>query len=618
VAHILIVDDERDLCDLLARLLSERDHSTECVHSGEAALQAVVGRQPDLVILDLHLDGIDGIETLRRLRTSAPDAPIVILTAFGDVAAAVKAMRLGATDFISKPFNNQALIGSIEMLLAMRSEDRGEAPQLVGESVAFRQAFDLARKFAVPDINVLLIGETGTGKELFARTIHAASKRRHRPFVAVDCSMLAENLIESELFGHEKGAFTGATSARVGRLELAQGGTLFLDEIGNLPVEFQGKLLRVLQERQMERVGGRKTIHLDVRLLSATNVNLKEAIQAGTFRKDLYYRLQGMTISLPPLRERNGDIRRIAENLLTHYARSIGSPVRGFAASAMKAIEGYAWPGNVRELENVVRSAVVLAADLVLPEHLPPEIGGRTSFRGAASAAPEEAGDDRRLRLEIEVEADAAQIDLKALGAQAAELAERSLLQSLVRRRKMSGAQMARLLGVDPKTLRAKLRRYGVEPGASEEGGQPKGRILIVDDQPNMCWVLSRLLSERGHEVRTATRGAAAIAALADYDCQVAVVDYRLPDSIGVELIAKLTELRPRLQAILMTSYGSAELRQSAMDEGLFAYLDKPFNNDLMIQTVEDAVRSWESGGDSLTKGGSARTRFPGRAVPNS
>ncbi len=616
MAHVLIVDDERELCDIVSTLLIERGHSTQCVSSGEAAVKVAEGRRPDLVLLDLHLDGIDGMETLRQLRMSAPEAPIVIVTAFGDVQAAVKAMQLGATDFISKPFNNQALLSSIETILAMRREVRGEASALVGESPIFRQAIDLALKFAVPDINVLLIGETGTGKELFARKIHAASKRRNAPFVAVDCSILAENLIESELFGHEKGAFTGATTARIGRLELAQGGTLFLDEIGNLPVEFQGKLLRVLQERQMERVGGRKVIHLDVRLVSATNVNLKAAIQGGTFRKDLYYRLQGMTIHLPALRDREGDIGRIAENLVTFYAQSIGSAVQGFSASARRALESYTWPGNVRELENAVKSAVILATDWVRPEHLPPEISGKVSFRSASHAVSKEEGDDRLLRLEIEIEPEAAEIDLKALGAQAAELAERTLLQTLVRRRRMNGSQLAKLLGVDPKTLRAKLRRYGVEPGPPSEEAHPvKGRILIVDDQPNMCWVLSKLLSERGHEVRTAYHGAAALAALADYDCQVAVVDYRLPDTDGIELVARMVDRLPRLQPILMTSYGSAALRQSATDDGFFAYLDKPFNNDLMMSTIEDAILVAKSGGDSPSSGSVSRTRFPGRSL---
>ncbi|MBI5481151.1 MAG: sigma-54-dependent Fis family transcriptional regulator [Deltaproteobacteria bacterium] len=468
--HVLIVDDERELCRLLETLLRERGHTPQCVHSGEAALQAARERSPDLVLLDLHLDGIDGIETLRRLRASAPDTPIVIVTGFGNVQVAVKAMRFGATDFVSKPFSNQALMDTIEALLAMRHDARGQASALVGDSPAFHKAMKLALKFAVPDINVLLLGETGTGKELFARTIHAASKRRGGPFVAIDCSVLTENLIESELFGHEKGAFTGATTARVGRLELAQGGTLFLDEIGNLPPQFQAKLLRLLQERRMERVGGREAIRLDVRVVSATNVNLKEAIRAGRFRQDLYYRLQEMTICLPPLRERDGDIRRIAAHFAQLFAARFRTSTSGISDAALDVLAAYSWPGNVRELENVIRSAVVLGTGLVLPEHLPPEIGSDGARVAAVRAAASDEGEADHLRLEIEVGLGAAGLDLKAFGAQAAEQAERSLLQALIRRGRMSGAQMAKLLGVDPKTLRTKLRRFGLETKLAAHG----------------------------------------------------------------------------------------------------------------------------------------------------
>jgi DNA-binding NtrC family response regulator len=390
---------------------------------------------------------------------------IIIMTAFGNVQTAVKAMKFGAMDFVSKPFNNQTLLSTIETILAMRHEARGKAPALVGESPAFRRTMNLALKFAVPDINVLLVGETGTGKELFARTIHAASKRRDGPFLAVDCSMLAETLIESELFGHEKGAFTGATTAQVGRLELAQGGTLFLDEVGNLPVQSQAKLLRVIQERVVERVGGRELIRLDVRVIAATNVNLKEAIRAGRFRQDLYYRLQEVTVRLPPLRERDGDVRRIAEHFVRLYAARLGRNIAGISGAALELIENYCWPGNVRELENAMKSAVVLATDVVLPEHLPPEIQDNGSRAATVSAAPSEKGEEGRLTLMIEVGLEAETIDLKAIGARAAEQTERSLLETLVRRNRMSGAQMARLLGVDPKTLRTKLRRYGLFGG---------------------------------------------------------------------------------------------------------------------------------------------------------
>jgi DNA-binding NtrC family response regulator len=462
MADILIVDDEPELCSLVATLLGEKGHRTRCLSSGEAALRAVGEKSPDLILLDLHLDGIDGIETLRRLRAQSACVPVVMLTAFGNVQSAVKAMKLGATDFVGKPFNNQGLLSTIESLLAMRRQEPGTSPTLIGGSEAFRKAMDMALKFAVPDINILLLGETGTGKELFAKAIHAASKRRAGPFVAVDCSILAENLIESELFGHEKGAFTGATASQIGRLEMAQGGTLFLDEIGNLPLAFQAKLLRVLQERQMERVGGRETLQLDTRIVSATNVNLAEAIREGKFRQDLYYRLQEITINLPPLRERNGDLGRIAQYFVTLYAERFGTSGRKISDEALAALERYPWPGNVRELENAIKSAVVVASDTVGVEHLPPQICDQSSHASTTSCVSDD-GKEELFKVEIELGFHASGIDLKALGAEAAEQAERSLLTALLSRGRMSGAQMAKLLSVDPKTLRTKLRRYGLE-----------------------------------------------------------------------------------------------------------------------------------------------------------
>jgi DNA-binding NtrC family response regulator len=329
---------------------------------------------------------------------------------------------------------------------------------------------DLALKFAVPDIDILLLGETGTGKELFARTIHAASKRRKGPFVAVDCSMLAEHHLEGELFGHEQGAYPGGNAARIGRFEMAQGGTIFLDEIANLPAGIQARLLRVLQERHVERGGGKKPLRLDVRVVSATNVNLKEAISDGRFRQDLYYRLQEMTICLPALRERNGDLGRIAQHFVALYAKRFGNGVHGISAEAIEALERYDWPGNVRELENTMKSAVIHATDIVLPDHLPAEIRGpahpvRTPYP-PAPGLPEPGfaalndGDEDRSKLEPGL--GTSEIDLKAYAAEAGEQAERSLLTALLCRGRMSGAQMAKMLSVDPKTLRAKLKKYGL------------------------------------------------------------------------------------------------------------------------------------------------------------
>ena len=466
MGYVLIVDDESDLCMLMEKLVTDRGHAARSVASAEAALEVVGECRPDLVLLDVCLGGMDGLEALRRLQPLTAGTPIVMMTAFGNVPTAVAAMRLGATDFLSKPFRKEELLSTIEALLAMRGALRGDAPTLIGESPAFRKAMELAQRFAVPDINILLVGETGTGKELFARAIHAQSKRRSHPFIAVDCSMLAENLIESELFGHEKGAFTGATDLRVGWFEMAQGGTLFLDEIGNLPSAVQAKLLRVLQERRMERVGGRDTIKLDVRVVAATNVNLKDGIAAGSFRTDLYYRLQEMTICLPPLRERCGDLRPIARYFVTVYAERFATGVRDISDDALEMLEAYHWPGNVRELENAIKSSVVLATDVVRPEHLPPDL--RIQATGGAVSPVSSETDDEQLKLEIEIALRRSRIDLKALGAAVSEQAERQVLAALLRRRRMSSAQLAKLLGVDPKTLRTKLRKYGLELGRND------------------------------------------------------------------------------------------------------------------------------------------------------
>ncbi|MBI3071360.1 MAG: sigma-54-dependent Fis family transcriptional regulator [Deltaproteobacteria bacterium] len=463
MAHILIVDDEEALCNLLTALLNERGHTADCAHGHDAAIKVARESPPDLVLLDLNLAGFDGIETLHRLRKNAPETPVVMITAFGDIRAAVRAIKAGATDFISKPFDNEALLASVDTLLAFHCDRLREAPVLVGESVAFRETHALALKFAVPEVNMLLLGETGTGKELFARAIHTASKRQGGPFVVVDCAMLPESLIESELFGFEKGSFTGAVASRIGRLELAQGGTLFLDEIGNLPMLYQTKLLRLLQERTMQRVGSREEVHLDVRVISATNIDLPEAIQNGKFRRDLFYRLQEMTINLPPLRERNGDIRLVAEHFLHRYAREFRAKARKLSGAAIEKLEAYKWPGNVRELESTIKSAVVLADDVVCPEHLPKEISADSVEGALEGAVSKGAGDTDRLKIEFEVDLGSASFDLKALGAKAAETAERLLLQHLLHQKQTSGAQLAKRLGVDPKTLRLKLRHHGFE-----------------------------------------------------------------------------------------------------------------------------------------------------------
>jgi DNA-binding NtrC family response regulator len=464
MAEILIVDDEPELGRLLGLLFREQGHCPRYVSSGEAALKAAAEQNPDLILLDLHLNGMNGMETLRRLKSKAPGAPIVIMTACGDVSVAVDAMKSGAVDFITKPFNNLAFLSTVNTHLAAGSAAGKVSPKLVGESPAFRKALELAFKFAAPDINVLLLGETGTGKELFAHTIHTMSKRSNGPFVALDCSMLSEHLVESELFGHVKGSFTGADSPHIGRLELAQGGTLFLDEIGNLPPSLQTKLLRVIQERCMMPVGGRRTIRLDVRVISATNADLTSAVRTGDFRKDLFYRLQEVAIQLPSLRERSEDIHLLAELFVSLYAKQFGKPVRGISSEAQEVLDHYAWPGNIRELESAIKSAVVLAEKQVLPENLPLDVRAPTAV--ALNVQTISSENERRagMCLDIELELGAAKVDLKAITAKAAEQAECLVLTELLNRGCTKGARLAKMVGVDPKTLRTKLRKYGLEP----------------------------------------------------------------------------------------------------------------------------------------------------------
>lgn len=468
--HVLVVDDEPAIRRILERLLRERSCTVEAVETGEAALVAVRLRWPDFILLDLHMEGIGGMETLERLCREAPGVPVVIMTGQGSIEVAVDAFKRGAVDFVTKPFDEPKLLATIAALLATRPESlRAGDPLLVGESIAFRQAMDLALRFARPDINVMLEAETGTGKELFARSIHSASKRKDGPFVPVDCSVLSETLFESELFGHERGSFTGATASRIGHFERADGGTLFLDEIGNLPLPFQAKLLRVLQERTMERVGGRETIRLDIRVISATNSNLKDCVRNGTFRSDLFYRLAEVTISPPPLRDRAGDVPLLAAHFVQRYSAQYGLAVRGITPEALDRLTNCSWPGNVRQLENVVKSAVVLADSFVRAEHLPKDLGGEDApsgmnATGSRAPAPADSAGER-FRMEIEFGTDNDQMDLKALANAASEKAERAVLETILRQARYSHAQLAKLMNVDPKTLRAKLRKYGLEPG---------------------------------------------------------------------------------------------------------------------------------------------------------
>jgi two-component system response regulator FlrC len=383
-ASVLVVDDEPAMRLLVTSVLKDEGHDVTAAASGEEALQLVARRHYHLIITDLKMPGISGLDVLEAVRRDDPETAVILLTAFGTVEGAVEAMRKGAAHYLLKPLANPD-----ELRLAVRRvlEERRLADEATtlrqateavfsfGEIVAgdpkMQAALELARSVAPTDSTVLVTGESGTGKELVARLIHHWSPRADQAFVAVNCAALAETLLESELFGHEKGAFTGAIAQRRGRFELAHGGTLFLDEVGEMSPALQAKLLRVLQERTLERVGGTKTVTVDVRVIGATNRDLQQMVATRTFRNDLFYRLSVFPIHLPPLRERPSDIIPLAEHILGQVTRRLGKRIVGFSPDAAVTLTQYRWPGNIRELQNVVeRAAILCQADHIEPAHL--------------------------------------------------------------------------------------------------------------------------------------------------------------------------------------------------------------------------------------------------------
>jgi two-component system response regulator HydG len=468
MARILVADDHDAVREGMILSLTRLGHEVQGVRGGAEALAAYRKRPADVVVTDLRMRPVDGIEVVRRLREADPEATVVVVSAHGTIPVAVEAMREGAIDFIEKPFSPEVLRARVEKAIEIARERRGartararaEALEqdlvrehdphgLVGRSEPMRKVLEQIRKVAATDATVLVLGESGTGKELVARALHDASPRRDRPFVSVSCAAIPEGLLESELFGHERGSFTGAVRRKLGRFELAHEGTLFLDEVGDIPPATQVKLLRVLQERCFERVGGEETVEVDVRVVSATNRDLAAAVREGRFREDLYYRLDVVSISLPPLRDRPGDVDELAKHFLSRLAPRLGRAVKGFAPEALECLRRHTWPGNVRELENVLEQALVFAdGDVVRPQDLP-EALRRAPPPGAL---PIPAG-DRSLTEILE--------DL-----------ERQLILAAYERAKGVKAETARLLGIKPSALYYKLEKYGiVKPGRDPEEG---------------------------------------------------------------------------------------------------------------------------------------------------
>ena len=377
---VLVVDDEPLNVDLLEQELGDAGYRTVCAANGEQAMALALKTQPDLILLDVMMDGIDGYETCARLKASEATRaiPIIFLTALTDTFEKVRAFRTGAVDYITKPFETEELLARVGTHIALRreieahrqsratihllvEEIRSERDSMIGDSPALTHVRKQIVRVAPTDSTVLIQGETGTGKELVARAIHEQSARREHPLVKINCAALPRELVESELFGHEKGAFTGATQQRRGRFELADGGSLFLDEVGELPLEAQAKLLRVLQEREFERVGGSRSLHTDVRVIAATNRDLHAQVASGTFRSDLYYRLNVFPITMPPLRERRNDIPRLVQHFVAKAARKLGRPLDEISPAFIDQATAYDWPGNIRELENLIERAIIMS-----------------------------------------------------------------------------------------------------------------------------------------------------------------------------------------------------------------------------------------------------------------
>jgi two-component system, NtrC family, nitrogen regulation response regulator GlnG len=469
-ARILIADDEDSLRWVLDKGLRQAGYEVTAVKDGESALRAFEAEPFDLVFLDVRMPGMDGLTALGRLRERAPDAHVVVMTAHGTMETAIQAMQRGAYDYLAKPFDLDEVVLLAERALEARRltqevarlrtglAEVKEFSALIGRHPRMQEVYKAIGRIAGSDVTVLIRGESGTGKELVARAIHHYSRRSGRAFVAVSCAAIPATLLESEMFGHERGAFTDAKERRLGKFELAQGGTLYLDEIGDMPVELQSKLLRALQERTVERVGGHESIRVDVRVIAATNRDLDAAMREGGFREDLFYRLNVVTLNLPPLRERRRDVPLLVEHFLAKHAEELGD--RGVAPDALDRLVGYDWPGNVRELENVIQRAMVLAGNgAILPEHLP--IGPVSAAASVAVDATLEEIIEKKLLECVRGLRERSNANLYDL---IIGLVEKPLLRAVLRETSGNQVRAAQILGINRNTLRKKLTEHGVDP----------------------------------------------------------------------------------------------------------------------------------------------------------
>jgi len=451
--NILILDDERNYLLILEALLTDAGYAVTALDDPEMGLAYLEESEVDVVITDMKMPKMTGQQVLEHVKKAYPHVPVIIMTAFGSIEAAVEAMRVGAFDYVTKPFSNDELMLTVakaatfaatqreNILLRQSLEERYAMHKVLGRSKAIVSVLELVERAAPSRSTVLITGESGTGKELIAKAIHYASPRKDGPFVSVNCMALNPGVLESELFGHEKGSFTGAVAKRRGRFEMAHGGTLFLDEIGEISADMQVKLLRVLQERTFERVGGTEPVEVDIRVVTATNKDLQAAVSAGAFREDLFYRLNVVRIDMPALRERREDIPILAGHFLHKYAEENGKNVQGFTAEAMDTLTGYEWPGNVRQLQNVVERCVVLASnDLIAASDLPAEVRDEeTQYKSAVDLLP-------------------VQISLN----ETLEKIEGALVRRALARAEFVQVKAAEMLGISKSLLQYKLKKYNI------------------------------------------------------------------------------------------------------------------------------------------------------------
>jgi len=454
--RLLIVDDENSIRRVLQALLTREGYAVDVAIDGAQAIARLGERQYHAVVTDLKMPNIGGLELLSWVRANDPGLPVIIITAHGTVDTAVEALKLGAADYVTKPFDQDELKHIISK--ALRAEELASqewTPEegrfdIIGVVPSMRRIFDLIEKVARSPTTVLITGESGTGKELVARALHAQSNRAGGPFIAVNCGAVPEHLFESELFGHEKGAFTGAVSARQGRFELADNGTLFLDEVGELPLDLQVKLLRVLQEQRFERVGGMKSVSVDVRVVAATNRNLKAMVADGTYRQDLYYRLNVIPIHIPPLRERAEDVPLLADHFLRRFNERLDRAITGMTDAALVTLGGWSWPGNIRELENLMERAVLLAEGDIIDAgdlHGIGDMDAPDAPLAGLDADPDETLEDLDLKQYVRVHT--------------AKL-ERARILKALESVDFNVTRAARKLGISRKSLQTKMKDYGL------------------------------------------------------------------------------------------------------------------------------------------------------------